>query len=286
MFAAGGIWSVTRANTKQPTFCLGTEYREVAKSAQLESPRNTTDLILGELGEVILRQPKPVSLNAACYWRPELVPNTLEVVGAVVDFVDNHQMPIPATVFPPEQHVQEFLSKMADGRGVAPLPRQLDVALRLSGGSLAGAANLCWAASRFAARGGDTRAYPNIGYVPADPQRYSRCFAPFDNQMVAGTNDPAGDTYYFWTLVYVGLATRHNVVSGAVGRMVTHHGAAAMRFVRDNIAHHSTTSSHLSAVMLGEAAGPYLVDVAEQQNELRASRVTQRQENDDRCIGI
>lgn len=208
-------------------------------------PFNSELSIADEVFEVINQ--RPVRLDSGPYWIKGRKYSRAEVFASMVDFLDNHNSPLPETVLPPEKHVKRFIDFVLTSKRKLTISEQLSELLEISDGNIAGAANIGALGSRILARGWDFRAYPNIE-VNADTIRQTNDhIAPFEDSI-----DGPGDTYYFWThffstMVYSQLG---DSISVAMDKLFSV-GTPIMRFVRHYVAGQPTICKSDEASVLG-----------------------------------
>jgi hypothetical protein len=188
------------------------------------------------------------------YWQAAGRYNGLEIVAATIELLDQHDAPLPVTVLPPVADVTRFLALVeAPGRAVT-VSEQFELALSITGDGVVGAANLCWIATRFMARGADRRAYPDLPMSPSRLVRWgSRLVPPADTGTCRA--DPAGDTYYFWTHVFVVLTCTRWGLRGWLARVLYRRGTWLMSRARALVAGTPVVADHGAASRLGQAVG-------------------------------
>lgn len=229
-----------------------------------EAPYIVEDDLLNSFTRIV--EEREIAKNEAKldgpYWLLGTKYNPLEIYISAIQFFDDHSEPLPLTTLPLSEHVQEYGDFIFKSGRKVTLPEQFTKLLAITGNNVVGAANLGFIASRVYARGGDTRAYPDINVGASDIMRWSRKLSNFETYGASSANDAAGDTYYFWThffaaSVYTTLRTNESTaLNGLFGR-----GTEIMRFIRGSIVGQPTVTEHREASILGRNIGLAITDL-------------------------
>jgi hypothetical protein len=227
-------------------------------------PLNVEEEVLPNLLVAIRERNIHRNLSFHPYWNPELRYDAIEVLGATIQSFDLHNAPLPQTVLPPEENVAMFIDTMRAAPHKVRLHEQFTTALDIVDNNLLGAANLCWIATRFMARGADQRAYPNISMGEAELRQWNNQLAQFETYSNSGKNDGPGDNYYFWTHVFGAMVFSQREIESKLAQLAFSKGTSIMAFVRKNIAkEHPTISEHEPASKIGRAIGLALAHLDE-----------------------
>jgi len=200
------------------------------------------DLIHGSYC-LIAKEPK-ITLSPSPYWNPKILYDPWEIFLTSIQFFDDHKAPLPLTTLPPEKDISEYGNKVLNSKN-----------------NIVGVGNLGMIASRIFARGGDKRAYPNITITSKIINEWNKHICPFETYENTTSNDPSGDTYYFWTHFFISLAfyilkkIPQKAREISILDNIFEIGTPTMVFVRKYIANQSTLTSHRTASILGRALG-------------------------------
>jgi hypothetical protein len=190
------------------------------------------------------------------YWNPSKRYDPIEIFTTAIQFLDDHNEPLPATTLPPPDNVREYSNIVLSSEKKINVTEQFQLLLDVTDNNVVGAANLGFISSRFYARGGDRRAYPELNVTPDDLVAWNNKIAQFETFNDMGTSDGPGDTYYFWTHFFVSSAYRSlDCMSGNIIDPAFEIGTGVMTQVRKNIAGQPTISDHREASMLGRNIG-------------------------------
>lgn len=231
-----------------------------AKSSPHVPPLNTWDDTAKGISQVIRDRCTAFRSSAEFavpYWTKDRTYDPWEVFYGAIQFVDDHNAPLPLTILPPQDHVQEYLRRVLASDGKLMLPDQLKLLLDITGNNVLGAANLGFITSRLLSRASDFRPYPAIDahLQGEDLVQWNNRVAQFAVPGSHRTSDGPGDTYYFWTQFFCAFYYRSQ--PGFVPRIANilfAYGAPTMRFVRGVIAR-SPTPPHEFSAHLGRYVG-------------------------------
>lgn len=239
-------------------------YEENALTVE-QLPLNIEDEILPSFIDIIRERAIEPGFSHRPYWNKSVEYNSGEVFGTTVQSLDLHDAPLPRTVLPPEEDIAKFIKAIRDTPQKVKLNEQLAIALDITGNDLLGAANVCWMATRFMARGADQRAYPNIPIDAEAIRDWNGQLAQFETYNSSGKNDGPGDNYYFWTHVFAAMAFSNRGIQAKLSQTAFSRGTQIMAFVRKNIAkgNQPNITSHAPASLLGREIGLALANLDE-----------------------
>lgn len=231
-------------------------FLESAKSAVVV-PLNTEDAVLGDFFDVALKAKLGEQPNyIQPYWLQDENYNPYELFYGAIQFIDDHNQPLPSTILPPEGEVEKYIHKVIANRERLSLASQLKLSLEITNGNLVGAANLCFIASRLLARGSDLRAYPGLNITPEDLAEWNKHICQFETYDNKNTCDGPGDTYYFWTHLFIALLCastddiRFTVIQHTLSK-----ATKLMLLIRNKIVKQPTVTSHTEASEIGRNVG-------------------------------
>ncbi len=196
------------------------------------------------------------------YWNKDLKYNPFQMFGALIQYVDFHDEPLPITVLPPQKDVERYISGVLNSDKTLAIPEQMEKLLDITGDNMVGAANLGFISSRLVARTYDRTAYPGIDVSPSVGNEWNRKIAQFEVYEEDAQIDGPGDTYYFWTHMFASLGLRK--LEGRTPELINSlfaNGTQAMRFAREHIARRPTLSRHEEASLLGRNLGLAIAEV-------------------------
>ncbi len=206
------------------------------------------------------------------YWAEEKPYDLTEVFGTCVQFIDQHEAPLPRTTLPPSQDIERFINGVLIQDHPVTIDREFEMLLDITGDSLVGAANVGMLATRYMSRFSDIRAYPclNIDGTTVTPHTDDETISNIMrswNAKVArfetysnGRNDGTGDQYYFWTHFFAACVADNESVKGKIFQKSFERGNEIMIFAKDRIAKRGgVVSSHYEASLLGRNIGLALV---------------------------
>ncbi len=242
------------------------ELRQAYKSGAMtlvEMPTNVEEDVLDAFIQIVSERRVSVrdfKLDEP-YWISGTKYDPLEIYATAIQFSDDHKEPLALTTLPPSEDIRQYGNLIFKSDRRSTLPEQFKKLLDITGNNVVGAANLGFVASRVYARGGDTRAYPDIPVGVEDIHCWNRRVANFETYGNLAKNDAAGDTYYFWThfftaSVYASLKTQEaNILSNVFSK-----GTEIMRFIRGSIVGQPTISEHREASIIGRNVGLAVID--------------------------
>lgn len=192
----------------------------------------------------------------------------MEVFGTSVQFIDQHDAPLPKTTLPPAKDVEAFINGILQQEGPVTVDKQFELLLDITGNSVIGAANVGMLATRYMSRFSDIRAYPhlNIGGTVITPdtddevvsgvmREWNTRMARFETDN-SGRNDGTGDQYYFWTHFFAACVSDSERMKGKVFQKTFEKGNEIMIFAKDKIAKRGgVVSSHFEASLIGRNIG-------------------------------
>jgi hypothetical protein len=224
-------------------------------STERSGPLNTRENIQADILTVLQDVDLPTrDYLDRPYWLPKEQYSLVDVFGATIQFFDEYDGPLPVSVIPPEKDVADYICVTMRSRRKLVVSEQFRSLLKITKNPI-GAANLGFIASRVMARGADTRAYPNIIVGPDQICEWNNHVAQFETADGEIFDGP-GDTYYFWTHVFIAALTKYfphgqSMLLEAASRF----GTKAMTIARRYIAKSPTVSGHVGASTLGRETG-------------------------------
>lgn len=205
-----------------------------------------------------------VDLQTICdpapYWNPAGRYNPWYVYGSMVQFLDDHGAPVPRDQIPPEEHVREYVDFVLSSPGRMSLAKQFEALLDVTDNSVMGAAHVGALASRHMARTSDLRAYPTIVPTEESIVQWRDNLAPFPIFDAHDRCDISGDTYYFWTHVFAGMA--YAAIDNWPARLMQKHfeyGTAMMVNIAKSVGR-PLRSTRYESSLLGRHIGLALAD--------------------------
>lgn len=216
-------------------------------------PVNTEENVLGDMIEEIRK--RKIIYNSSPYWLPGKLYDPFEVFSTSIQFLNSHNEPIPLTVLPPENDIKLYISRVLNSEKRLHILDQFRILLDISGNNIVGAANIGLIASRFLARGQDTRAYPHINISAEDMSKWNRNIAQFEVYENDDQCDGPGDTYYFWTHLFTSLL--YPISSGIAPRVLDSffiRGTDVMVQLRKAVGY-PTVSKHSEPSLIGRNVG-------------------------------
>ena len=257
--ATGIVWSLIHdrkySNMPQTQMLRGI----MMKYEPISTQRTDVINIFPQMIDVIVRNARENEsgrhLTPHPYWQNTSEYRLIEVFSTTIQFSDEHRENLSKSSLPPEQDVVAYTSAILAAKSEVGLPEQLQIALKITGGNLIGAANLLFIASRIYARDLDRRAYANITPNQQDIIRWDAQLVPFQTEGV-NIYDTAGDMYYFWTQFFIAVLSKSiNKFKAASLRRIYQNGHQIMYTVKRKIAHQKIISEHYEASRLGWAVG-------------------------------
>lgn len=226
-------------------------------------PLNTEEAVLGDFVNIALKDRNSGQFDyTKPYWLSGEQYNPYELFYGSIQFVDDHNEPLPTTILPPEKDVETYIQRVISSQGKMSLSSQLKLSMEVTKNNIVGATNLCFVASRLLARGSDLRAYPNLKVKPVDLAVWNNHISQFETYDGKDTCDGPGDTYYFWTHFFVALVcgfvgdVRFSVMQNAFAN-----GTDLMLLVRNQLVGQPTVSSHKEASEIGINVGLAIADL-------------------------
>ena len=176
--------------------------------------------------------------------------------------MDDHNAILPKTTLPPADDILEFSNFVLQSTDKATHKKQFEKLMQISGGNPIGASNVGFIASRLYARGGDTRAYPEIKIGIEDIVAWNVKMPYFEGN--GKTNDASGDNYYFWTHFFAASTLR--LIGTAEANFydkIFEYGSDIMTFVRKTFVGQPTVTAHREASMIGRNLGIAVIEKCE-----------------------
>lgn len=245
---------------------------ELASTPQTE-PLNREEELLQKFSSIVKRRKHGGSdQKRGRYWAEDKPYDLIEVFGTCVQFIDQHNAPLPKTTLPPVQDVEQFINGVLKQDHPVTIDRQFEMLLDITGDSLVGAANVGMLATRYMSRFSDIRAYPNLNIdgtavTPyTDDEDVSEIMRKWNVKVARfetysnGRNDGTGDQYYFWTHFFASCLADNESLQGKLFQKTFERGNEIMIFAKDRIAKRGgVVSSHYEASLLGRNIGLALV---------------------------
>lgn len=219
------------------------------------------------------------------YWTDNQPYDLGEVFGTCVQFMDQHDAPLPKTTLPPAKDVESFINWVLEQNDLVTVDRQFEKLLDLSHNNILGAGNIGMIATRYMSRFSDIRPYQGLNIngvtvtLDTPDEIINNLMWEWSNKVsrfeifTKGKNDGTGDQYYFWTHFFAACASNKDNIGGNVFQMTFARGNEIMIFVKDKLAKRGgTVSSHYEASLIGRNIGLALSEImyGETDSELSA----------------
>lgn len=240
-------------------------------STPIKEPLNRADGLLTKFLSIIeKRNIIYLSQNKNPYWMKNIPYDLMEVFGTCVQFIDQHNAPLPKTTLPPSHDVESFINKVLLEKQPVTIDRQFEILLDITKNNVIGAANLGMIATRLMSRFSEQRVYPTltignklvtsitsdeeIGVIMSGWFAQVARFEIFNDTL--SKNDGSGDQYYFWTHFFAACIFDSNSIKDKAMQKMFEKGNDIMIFVKNNIAKRSgVISDHHEASLLGRTIG-------------------------------
>jgi len=206
------------------------------------------------------------------YWIENGRYDPFEVYGTAIQFMDQHNGPLPKTTLPPAKDVEIFINRvLQEPTEKVTIDRQFEILMDISRNDVLGAANIGMLASRLMSRFSDQRAYPSlcidgkeiVYQITPDEEieplmrKWFHKIARFESfNDVNGRNDGSGDQYYFWTHFFAACVYGQSSISDQIFQKIFEKGNEVMIYVKHKFAKRGgTVSDHYEASLLGRNIG-------------------------------
>lgn len=254
----GQIRSAVRGNQQdvfKPDFDIH-EYSETVVTALTNKLHGTGD------GHLNYRSENTWSLLPWNPHRPTFHP--LDFFGLSISFLDTHKVDFPSYLFPPEDVINSYTQRLLNTRRTYEIGEQFSQALDLTDGYPLAASLVAFWASRIYARNMDKRIYPSISPAFEAMADWNKVLSPFP-AYYPDKNEPAGDTYYFWTSFTMALVVEISTRMGkfkadGLFEQIWNHGPEIMVWSRKLFAGQPMQSTHKFPSEIGYAAGWSLIN--------------------------
>lgn len=206
------------------------------------------------------------------YWMKDIQYDPFEVYGTAIQFMDQHNGPLPKTTLPPSKDVEIFINRvLQEPTEKVTIDRQFEILLDISRNDVVGAANIGMLANRLMSRFSDQRAYPSLCLdgkevkyqITPDEEieplmrKWFHHVARFESfNDINGRNDGSGDQYYFWTHFFAACIYGQDTIDAKIFQQIFEKGNEVMIYVKHKFAKRGgTVSDHYEASLLGRNIG-------------------------------
>ncbi len=166
-----------------------------------------------------------------------------EILIFHVAFSDQHSVPFSTGITSIAESCHKLINQFetmfnSSGKRPISIPEQLAFAMNMQNNNISKSIIALAIGTRAIARGYDRRLVPNLQITPERIKNWQNVVAPFGYDFPK--EDPAGDTYHFWSSVLLGLSASekdgvYNKITGDLTEFLARQTATATRAFRYNL---------------------------------------------------